>query len=132
MTDQLSGGVVQPTDAQINGEAPNARNLLAALIDIYDDTQDCPPEHRCYVPEAWGDTLRMARQFLALPHAPLQAEPVPVVASEPDYDAKQQKTLRAIRSFLSSEYSKDATTPAKIARQRQIGALLDSMDRMQK
>lgn len=51
--------------ATINGEAPNAHNLLAALVDIYDDGQKNPPEHRCYVPEAWGEILAEARAFLA-------------------------------------------------------------------
>ena len=35
----------------------------------------------------------------------------------------------AVRAFLSREYNKEATTPAQIARQREIGALLDSFDR---
>lgn len=49
----------------INGEAPNAHNLLAALVDIYDDGQNNPPEHRSYVDGAWDDALNEARKFLA-------------------------------------------------------------------
>jgi hypothetical protein len=36
---------------------------------------------------------------------------------------------KQVRAFLSREYNKEATTPAQIARQREIGALLDSFDR---
>lgn len=67
----------------INGEAPNAHNLLAALVDIYDDGQKNPPEHRSYVEGAWADLLTAARTFLASraaatapadPYIPLMAE----------------------------------------------------------
>ena len=54
----------------INGEAPNAHNMLAALIDIYDDAHNNPPEHRTYIESAWGDVLREAREFLATPTPP--------------------------------------------------------------
>jgi len=52
-------------ESRINGEAPNAHNLLAALIDIYDDAQNNPPEHRCYIDSAWSDILRESRAFVA-------------------------------------------------------------------
>lgn len=39
---------------------------------------------------------------------------------------------KAMRKFLVHEYNKEASTPAQIARQREIGALLDSFDRKPK
>ena len=39
---------------------------------------------------------------------------------------------KAVRAFLFSEYNKCGTTPKQIARQRRIGALLDSFDRKTK
>jgi len=56
----------------INGKPATAHSLLAALLDIYDDHQKNPPEHRCYVDSAWSDVLNEARQFLATPE-PTQA-----------------------------------------------------------
>lgn len=68
-----AGDVAQET---INGEKPNARNLLAAVIDIWEDYTDHAPEDRGYVTGAWADILEMARKFLAdaAPAAPV-AEP---------------------------------------------------------
>lgn len=56
----------------INGEPATAQSLLAAMIDIYDDGQNNPPEHRCYVEDAWPEILSDARTFLA---APVQVAP---------------------------------------------------------
>jgi hypothetical protein len=49
--------------------AGQAHSLLDALIDIYDDHQNNPPEYRCYVDSAWSDALKEARQFLAASQA---------------------------------------------------------------
>lgn len=53
-------------DMQINGEPATAHSILAALVDIHDDEVSAPPEHRCYIPGAYSDTLDMARRFLAV------------------------------------------------------------------
>lgn len=59
--------------AIINGEAATALSLLDALIDIYDDTENKAPEHRCYVEGAWEECLSEARAFLAAPGAAIAA-----------------------------------------------------------
>lgn len=67
----------------INNKPATAQSMLAALIDIYDDTQNNAPEHRCYVESAWGDCLRDARALLAtLSHPATQAGAVQAVAWE--------------------------------------------------
>lgn len=54
----------------INGKPATAHSLLAALIDIHDDSQKNPPERRCYVESAWSEVLERARAFLAALAAP--------------------------------------------------------------
>ena len=72
--------------AIINGEDATALSLLDALIDIYDDTENKAPEHRCYVEGAWEECLSEARAFLAAPGAAIAAReqealPEPVMLS---------------------------------------------------
>lgn len=59
----------------INGKPATAHSLLAALIDIYDDERKYAPEDRCYVEEAWPETVKLAREFLA---TPVQQEMAPL------------------------------------------------------
>ncbi|WP_264839790.1 hypothetical protein [Burkholderia cenocepacia] len=56
------------------------RDLLAALIDIYDDERNNAPEDRCYVEGAWSEVLGEARALLA----PLP-DPAQVAAESPDW-----------------------------------------------
>ncbi|WP_256097487.1 hypothetical protein [Burkholderia cenocepacia] len=56
------------------------RELLEALIDIYDDQRNNAPEARCYVEGAWSEVLDEARALLA----PLP-EPARVAAESPDW-----------------------------------------------
>ncbi|WP_334021350.1 hypothetical protein [Burkholderia orbicola] len=56
------------------------RDLLAALIDIYDDERNNAPEDRCYVEGAWSEVLGEARALLA----PLP-DPAQVDAESPDW-----------------------------------------------
>lgn len=56
------------------------RELLAALIDIYDDERNNAPEDRCYVEGAWSEVLGEARALLA----PLP-DPAQVAAESPDW-----------------------------------------------
>ncbi|WP_081058729.1 Lar family restriction alleviation protein [Burkholderia cepacia] len=56
------------------------RELLAALIDIYDDERNNAPEDRCYVEGAWSEVLGEARALLAL-----LPDPAQVAAESPDW-----------------------------------------------
>ncbi|UJH75015.1 hypothetical protein L0U95_24060 (plasmid) [Burkholderia cenocepacia] len=56
------------------------RDLLAALIDIYDDERNNAPEDRCYVEGAWSEVLGEARALLT----PLP-DPAQVAAESPDW-----------------------------------------------
>lgn len=56
------------------------RELLAVLVDIYDDQRNNAPENRCYVEGAWSEVLGEARALLA----PLP-DPAQVVAESPDW-----------------------------------------------
>ena len=82
-TPTQAAAVLTESAETINGEAPNALNILAALIDIYDDAQSAAPEDRCYVPGAWPDVLDMARKLLAAPTPALLGASV----GEPSFDA---------------------------------------------
>lgn len=82
-TPTQAAAVLTESAETINGEAPNALNILAALIDIYDDAQSAAPEDRCYVPGAWPDVLDMARKLLAAPTPALLGASV----GEPIFDA---------------------------------------------
>lgn len=42
------------------------RDLCAALVDIYDDGTNNPPEARCYVEGAWNEELQRVRDALAV------------------------------------------------------------------
>lgn len=51
-----------------------AHDLLAMLIDVYDDGQNNAPEDRCYVEGTWKEVLSEARSYLAAsPAAPAQS-----------------------------------------------------------
>ncbi|MEB2554089.1 hypothetical protein [Burkholderia cenocepacia] len=79
--------MVDRANAALNGEPePRAevtnpfRDLLAALIDIYDDERNNAPEDRCYVEGAWSEVLGEARAlFVPLP------DPARVAAESPDW-----------------------------------------------
>jgi len=75
------------------------------------------PEEVAYGPQIMMDRLKKwLDKYYATLSAPVAQPATPQVP-------------KAVRDFLFSEYNKDATTPKQIARQRRIGALLDSLDR---
>jgi len=51
-------------------ESEGARDQLAALVDIYDDAMNNPPESRTYVDGAFGQQMNEARVWLAAAEAP--------------------------------------------------------------
>lgn len=66
---------------ELRAEVTNPfRELLAALIDIYDDERNNAPEDRCYVEGAWSEVLSEARALLT----PLP-DPAQVAAKSPDW-----------------------------------------------
>ncbi|MDN7988976.1 hypothetical protein QZM97_02685 [Burkholderia orbicola] len=79
-------GAPEMVDAHPGQPEPRAevtnpfRDLLAALIDIYDDERNNAPEDRCYVEGAWSEVLGEARALLA----PLP-DPAQVAAESPDW-----------------------------------------------
>ncbi|WP_233633133.1 Lar family restriction alleviation protein [Burkholderia seminalis] len=68
-----------PASAPVGLTDNSYRELLATLIDIYDDQRNNAPESRCYVESAWSEVLGEARAMLA----PLP-DPAQVVAESPD------------------------------------------------
>lgn len=71
----------RPGQPEPRAEVTNPfRELLAALIDIYDDERNNAPENRCYVEGAWSEVLGEARALLA----PLP-DPAQVAAESPDW-----------------------------------------------
>ena len=66
---------------ELRAEVTNPfRDLLAALIDIYDDEHNNAPEDRCYIEGAWSEVLGEARAlFVPLP------DPAQVSAESPNW-----------------------------------------------
>lgn len=82
----------------INGKPATAHSLLAALVDIYDDGQNAPPEYRCYDENAWREVLTAARNFLAT----MAAEPVegapPALQAEPHPSGQSEEFIKGWNS----------------------------------
>lgn len=105
---EATPAVAVQAEPVINGEPATARSILDALIDIHDDGQNNPEEHRCYVPEAWRDILAEARAYLAAhPAAPVTADDA--VSDEARYtDERALKGLGAHATpFPMSCYFRD-------------------------
>lgn len=114
-TPTQAAAVLTESAETINGEAPNALNILAALIDIYDDAQSAAPEDRCYVPGALPDVLDMARKFLAA------ATPALLGASVGEPVELPTLNSAVVAAIMKGSYSEDQLRSILVAHM-QIGA----------